>query len=665
MVPLGRRLGALSAEEAAELDARRGVSVAAGGRGREAGGGEDIREVLEGVRPSGRPKGHVRCGPRRVDVLGEYDVVVVGGGTSGAAAAIGAARRGARVLVAEFQGGLGGVGTVGMIGKPYHGRRAGFSAEVPFPGDGFTMADKMAWYHRQVVEAGGEVWYGVIGCGVVLEGDAVRGAVMATPSGRGAVLAKVVIDGTGNADLAVAAGAESMYGTVERGDIALQGTGLPPRPLGTEHCNTDYLLVDESDMVDVHRALVGARMSMPPGVFDAGSLIQTRERRRVVGDHVMTHLDQIAGRTYADSIVRSASDYDSHGYPSNPYFALIPHDAKSRRANHPAPGGACYTSYRCLLPRGIEGMLVTGLGISMRRDAAAMVRMQLDLANQGYAAGVAAAMAASRGVGLRRIDVRALQRHLVEIGSLPAEALTHEDSFPLPAAAVGRAVAELGETATGSREAVSRALAVVLSHPRRSLPALRRAWRGAEGEARLRYAKVLGVLGDRAPVPELAAALDATDRWDGKIYQGRMAEYAHLPTPVDALVLALGRTRDERALPPILRKLELLDAKVTLSHHRAVALALEAIGDARAAAPLAALLAKPGMGGHAMTELEPLHDRKRSRRRTGPLREVVLARALFRCGDHRGLARRILETYTRDVRGLFARHAHAVLAEGE
>jgi hypothetical protein len=66
----------------------------------------------------------------------------------------------------------------------------------------------------------------------------------------------------------------------------------------------------------------------------------------------------------------------------------------------------------------------------------------------------------------------------------------------------------------------------------------------------------------------------------------------------------------------------------------------------------------------ASAELEPLYDRARQRRRrTGPLREIVLARALYRCGDHEQLGERILKEYSRDIRGLFARHAAAVLAE--
>ena len=142
-----------------------------------------------------------------------------------------------------------------------------------------------------------------------------------------------------------------------------------------------------------------------------------------------------------------------------------------------------------------------------------------------------------------------------------------------------------------------------------------------------------------------------------------MAEYAHLPTPVDALILALGYSGDRRAVPAILAKLEMLDAGVTLSHHRAVALELESLGDPAAARPLAELLDRPGMSGHAMTELEPLYDAEREkRRREGPLREIVLARALYRCGDYEGKGGRIVRQYQSDLRGLFARHATDVLA---
>ena len=659
---IGRMVGAAAAQQARRMSTPVNASVKALPAPPNHHG-EDICEVLHGLRPTDRMAQTVPAGACGVAVLADVDVVIVGGGTSGACAAIGAARQGVDVLVIEYQEGLGGIGTLGLIGRPYHGQLRGFAREVPFCDEAHNTEYKMEWYRREIRKAGGTIWLGAIGCGTVVDADRVKGVVVATPLGRGAVLADVVIDATGNADIAVAAGAASMFAGAET-DVTLQGTGLPMRPLGATYVNTDYLLVDESDIVDVWRAFVGVRMTGSAASYDMGTLIQNRERRRVVGDHVLSYLDQIAGRTYPDSIVLSGSDYDAHGYPSELYFALIPHTDKTLKANHPAPGGTCYTPYRCLLPRGLEGLLVTGLGMSMYRDATAMVRMQLDLQNQGYASGVAAALAVRDGCTPRQINVNALQKHLVEIGNLPETVLTDEDSFPLSDACVCAAVQDYADP-NQSRATRCRALAIVLSHAAQARSPLARAFASATGEARITYAKLLGCLGHREAVPTLIEQLEGVRQWDARILQGRMAEYAHLPTPVDALILALGCTRDRRALPALLAKLDTLNDGVTLSHHRSVALALEQLADPRAAEPLARLLNRPGMRGHMMTELEPLTDKpEEKRRRLAPLREIVLARALYRCGDWKGLGERILNDYQQDIRGVLARHASAVLAAG-
>ncbi len=657
---LGRMIGKAAAQQARRIDNSAHVSVKTA-HGAPAGKG-DVREVLRGLRPTDSEKETVIANACGVPVLAEVDVVIIGGGTSGACAAIGAARRGADVLVVEYQEGLGGVGTMGLIGRPYHGKKLGFTNEVPFCDKNHNTEYKMEWFRKEIRNAGGKIWLRVLGCGAYVEGDVVSGAVVVTPMGRGAILADVVIDATGNADVAVAAGAESMFGGDGTG-IALQGTGLPMRSPGATYVNTDYLLVDETDVLDVWRAFVGARMARSASSYDMGTFIQNRERRRVIGDHVLSYLDQIAGRTYPDSIVLSGSDYDSHGYPSEPYFALIPHTEKTRKANHPAPGGTCYTPYRCLLPRGLDGILTIGLGMSMHRDATAMVRMQLDMQNQGYAAGVAAAMAVKNGCTPRQIDVKALQKHLVEIGNLPKDVLTHEGSFPLSDRIVREAVRKYGDEKE-TRTKRCEALAVVLSHSDKARSPLKVAFDSATGEARTTYAKLLGFMGDREAVPVLVERLEEIDEWDAKIFQGSMAEYAHLPTPTDALILSLGATRDRRALPALLKKLGTLDSNVTLSHHRSLAIALEQIGDPAAAEPLAGLLNKPPLRGHVMTELEPLTDKPPEKRhRLGALREIVLARALYRCGDWESLGERILNEYRHDIRGLFARHAVAVLEQ--
>jgi hypothetical protein len=160
----------------------------------------------------------------------------------------------------------------------------------------------------------------------------------------------------------------------------------------------------------------------------------------------------------------------------------------------------------------------------------------------------------------------------------------------------------------------------------------------------------------------------ASRSWDkGWNFTG-MGQYGASLSQVDSLIVALGRTRDERALRVIVEKVKQLDAQSEFSHCRAVAMALETLGDHGGAKPLAELLKKPGMNGHAFTAIET------AKRNTPPsptdtttrehsLRELVLARGLYRCSDYEGLGKKILREYARDLRAHYRRHAQAVLNE--
>jgi HEAT repeat protein len=147
-----------------------------------------------------------------------------------------------------------------------------------------------------------------------------------------------------------------------------------------------------------------------------------------------------------------------------------------------------------------------------------------------------------------------------------------------------------------------------------------------------------------------------------------MGQYGMSLSELDSLIVALGRTRDGRALETILEKVEQLNVDSEFSHCRAVAMALESLGEPAAAKPLALLLAKPGVQGHAFTDID-----RASRgipasatdtiTRNNSLRELVLARALYRCGDYEGLGEKILKEYASDLRAHYARHAGAVLQQ--
>ena len=653
LIDLGARIGAVAAEEAAAVGALTGVHLpgqAAGDTTRAA----DVREVLQGVRPH-QSLPTVTQEARDLPVLGHYDVVVIGGGTGGAPAGIGAAREGARVLVVEYLHMLGGVGTAGYISRYHHGNRSGFTATVP-GGASWRPEQRAQWWRQTLLDEGAEVWFGSMGCGAVVQGDRVVGAVVATPQGRGVVLADVVIDSTGNADIAAAAGAETDY--TDAGEFGMQGTGLPPRRLGAAYTNSDFTLVDETDLLDVWHVFVYSKQKYPEA-FDQGQLIDTRERRRILGDFYMTILDQAINRTYPDTISQALTDYDSHGYSIDPFLLLEtqPMGRVRFRVNIP---------YRCLLPRGLEGVLVTGLGISVHRDAVPLVRMQPCIQNQGYAAGVAAATAARDGALLREIDIRAVQQRLVELDYLPEDVLDQEDSLPVPAEEVAAAVREATES--------YRAAALVNYHREQALQLLREEFQSSEGDRRYAYALMLALLfRDATGAEPLLEKVRAAGQWDeGWNYRG-MGQSGDALSPLDKAIIALGKSGNREAVPVILDKVALLDADIYFSHHRAVALALEQLGDPAAAPALAELLGKPGMSGYVHDTLEAAraHDAEYARylnavhTRRESLRELLLARALFRLGDYQGLGEARLRAYATDLRGHLARHAQAVLEEQE
>jgi len=653
LIDMGTRVGKAAAAEAGSLAVPSGVKLPGQPTTEPAAKG-DVGEALVGVRPH-QELPSVPQDARELPVLGRYDVVVIGGGTAGAPAGIAAARQGAKTLVVEYLYGLGGVGTTGAISTYCHGNRVGFTAEVGGGKATWVIEQRMEWWRSMLRKAGGDLWFGTIGCGAFVDGRRVAGAVVATPQGRGVVLAKVVIDATGNADVAAAAGVECRY--TDHSELAMQGTGLPPRMLGATYTNTDYTYSDETDMVDVWALFLYAKKKYPTA-FDLGQLVDTRERRRIVGDYTLTLLDQMDLRTFPDSICLAITGYDTHGYIIDPYL-LLKHPLRKRHKS--------YIPYRCLLPKGFEGMLVVGLGVSAHRDAIPIIRMQPDVQNTGYAAGVSAAMATKAGVDLREIDVRKLQKHLVEIGNLPESVLSDEDPYPLPPERIAAAV----ETIKGE----SQGLAKILAHPRQALPMLRKAHAAAEGEHKLAYAKILGMLGDPTGFETLVAEVEQAAQWDDVPRWNISTDYEGYRrvgwgmSNLDNTIVAMGRTGRREAVPVVLKMLKLLTPASPFSHHRSVSLALEAIGDRSAAKPLAELLSQEDMTGYVVSEeglREELAESGTSpaRNRSRSVRELALARALYRCGDYDGLAEKILAAYANDVRGHFARHARAVLQAG-
>ena len=288
-----------------------------------------------------------------------------------------------------------------------------------------------------------------------------------------------------------------------------------------------------------------------------------------------------------------------------------------------------------------------------------ILRMEPDVQNQGYAAGWAAASAAKKGVSVRNVDVKALQAHLVEKKVIDADVPKQTDSFPLSDEAFAQAVRDLADDYKG--------LGVLMTDPDRARPLLAGAYASAEGEAKFNYAHLLAMLG-RDDGAALVLAKFKAMNWDkGWNYRG-MGQFNRSVSWADSYAIALGHAKVRAAVPALIEKADRLTEKSEYSHFRAVARALEEIGDKSAAPALARVLKRPGIGGHAqrmqanVPVFEGYSNKAGDWERTLSLREICIARALYRLGDTPdGLGRRTLEAYAADPRRAFATHARLVL----
>ena len=661
-IALGSKLGELVAKDAKnrQLEVLEKLSVA--GEKDSNAIEANIGEMLNGLRSHkdlGSTK-YIQSSKRSLPIIAKYDTVVIGGGTGGAPAGVGAARGGAKVMVIEYLHGLGGVGTLGRISKYYHGNRVGFTAEIDKgvsklslnhnARKGWNIEAKMEWLRNEIVKAGGDIWFQSLGAGSVVVENKFVGVVVVTPHGRGVVIANTVIDSTGNAVIPACAGLKTQAITGEH--ISVQGTGLPEYTPGESYRNSDWTFTDDDDVLDMWRIHVVGRKKYA-GAFDQGQLIDTRARRRIIGDIIVSPMDIINKRVYPDIITVSKSNFDNHGFSSHSIFMITPPDKKGLVGNVP---------YRALLPKGYDGILVTGLGMSAHGDAMPVMRMQPDVQNQGYAAGKASAMAAENGTTVRNINIKELQKHLVSQDIIPEKYVSAKDSYPVADSLMNDAVKSVGKDYSG--------IALVLTDMKRAKPLLQAAYKSAKTEdARLRYAHVLGMAYDSTGVESLKKAV-STAKWDkGWNFRG-MGQFGATTSPLDNLVIALGRTGDKSALSVILEKLNQLSPKSEFSHSRAVSMALETLKDPSAAVHLAEMLKRPGISGHSFLEINNVVERSPmstvdNSTRNNSLRELVLARALYRCGDYEGLGEKTLKAYAKDYRGHYATHAKSILKEGK
>lgn len=160
------------------------------------------------------------------------------------------------------------------------------------------------------------------------------------------------------------------------------------------------------------KALVQYLRTAFPG-FERCNVITTamgvgvRETRRIVGDYVLTDNDVVKGASFADAVVLTAFPSDIH----------VP-DGKGMETHltetHQIP-------YRCLVPRGVDGLLVAGRCVSATHVALNAIRLTAPVMAMGQAAGTAAGLCVRAGCSPRKLDVGLLQAELRKGGAILPE----------------------------------------------------------------------------------------------------------------------------------------------------------------------------------------------------------------------------------------------------
>ncbi len=389
------------------------------------------------------------------------DVLVIGSGSAGATAAITAAREGASVALVERYGFMGGISTqvldtfygfftpgarpqkvVGgvpdLVIKALMQRSKAITRPNTYgAGMGITYDPetlKFVW-EQLAVESGVRLLYHTLVVDVLMEGDRVTGVIAVNKGGFVRLRARVIIDASGDADVAAAAGVpfegaadgpvQSLTTTFRLLNVDMErakaikkaelhelmaaaiadGYALP-RKEGSVHITplegvmaTNMTRVSGLDATDPEQLtqaeIEGRRQAQEyarfliervPGYQDAAlasvsTQIGVRESRRIFGRYRLTRADVVSARQFDDQIARCGAPIEDHHAGSDTVWEYLPE------------GETYGIPLRCLLPEKVEGLLVAGRCLSADHDAHASVRSMGQCMAMGQAAGVVADMA--------------------------------------------------------------------------------------------------------------------------------------------------------------------------------------------------------------------------------------------------------------------------------
>jgi len=426
---------------------------------------------------------------REIPVKAEVDVLVIGGGPAGFSASVSAARKGAKTMLIEQAGQVGGVATTGLMSHWTGNTIGGFYREILERSSGADLngLDQYSWDNviinpenlklvmfEMLQEAGVVLQLYTFACEAIMEGDTIKGVIIESKSGREAILAKIVIDASGDGDIAAKTGAEFFLGreqdgkmqpmtimfkvagvdtsrvnyvhsfestyeiaegdlqTIARkhipypaGHVLLYGTDIP----GVVTCNmTNCINVDGTKSEDLTQAELTCRSQMKPIVeflkehvpgfekcylLSSASIIGVRETRHFIGEKTITEQDIKDARVFEDwAVTKVHFNFDVHNLSGAGLdeTGVQKHFKQSRWYTIP---------YGCFIPKKIDNLMLAGRNISGTHLAHSNYRVMPICANMGQSVGIAAAMSAQKGICPRDLNVNELQNELIALGIEP------------------------------------------------------------------------------------------------------------------------------------------------------------------------------------------------------------------------------------------------------